>query len=286
MYDAVIIGRGPAGLTAAIYLARAGKRVLVIGGENKIWNKNVVINNYFGVKEVNGEELMIRGEEQAKSFGAEIKKGLVFKVLVKEDKFVVKAGKDYECRNLLIATGKALTKKEVSNEEDYVGKGVSYCVSCDGFFFKNKKVFVVGNEEYALEEAVELLNYTKDVTLVSNGKKLKFDESELEEKGIKFKNFSIEKIKGEDSVESVVTSEGVFEVNGLFIMSGSADSNDFARMMGVIVEKGKIKVDENMKTNMSFVWAAGDCTKGLAQIATAVGEGAIAGTSIIKSGRG
>jgi thioredoxin reductase (NADPH) len=285
MFDVIIIGRGPAGYAAGIYLSRAGRKVLIIGGENKIWNKNVIINNYFGVKELKGEELMLIGEEQVKGFGAEIVNDLIVKAEVENDKFAVTGDKKYECRNLLIATGAPVKKKEISNEEDYVGKGVSYCVACDGYFFKNKKVFVVGNAEYALQEAIELLDYTKDVTIVSNGKEFEFDKKLSMDKMIKTDNFKIEKIIGEGVVKAVVTNEGEKPVDGLFIMSGSASSTDFARMMGLELENDKIKVDENNKTNMDFVWAAGDCTPGLQQISTAVGEGATAATNIIKEGR-
>jgi thioredoxin reductase (NADPH) len=285
MYDVIIIGRGPAGYSAGIYLARAGRKVLIIGKWNKIWDKSVKINNYFGVGETNGLELMEAAEAQVKGFGAKIIDSLVTKV-ESGDNFKVFADKIYEGKNLLIATGAPIQKKVIPNESDFIGRGVSYCVPCDGFFFKNKKVFVIGNTGFAVSEAIELLDYTKDVTLVTNGLSDEgIDKLLLKRKGVKIKNFKIDKIVGDKKLEGVITSKGELKVDGLFITSGDAGSSDFSRMLGVLIKEGKIKVDDNMMTNVQYVWAAGDCTKGVQQIATAVGEGAIAGLSIIKEGR-
>lgn len=284
IYDCVIIGRGPAGLSAAIYLARANKKVIVIGKENKIWKPEVKINNYFGTGEVTGKALMEKGQKQAEGFGAQILDALVTKVgLNEKGLFACTAnGKEYLSKKLLIATGSSAAKKEISNQEDFVGRGVSFCVPCDGFFFKNKKVIVVGNSEYALEEAIELLNYTLDVTIVSNGKKVSFDKKLLENKGIKFEDYIIEKILGTKKVEGVKTNKEEIKVDGIFIASGNADANDLARMLGVISENNKIIVDSDMKTNIPGVYASGDCTKGLGQVATAVAKGAIAAVNITK----
>jgi len=284
MYDAIIIGMGPAGLSAAIYLARANKKVLVIGENNKIWKPEVKINNYFGVGEISGNKLMEKGETQAKSFGAEIIKGLVTKAeLTDNNSFKCLANsKEYLSKKLLIATGASVAKKEVINQDDFIGKGVSFCVPCDGFFFKDKKVLVIGNAEYALEEAIDLLSFTKDVTLSGNGKDLKFDNKLLKNKGIKLENYKIEKIMGDKKVTGVKTDKGEAKFDGVFIASGTADSNDLARMLGLAVDNYKVIIDSNMKTNLNGVFAAGDCTKGLPQISKAVYEGSVAAMAIIK----
>jgi thioredoxin reductase (NADPH) len=283
-YDCVIIGRGPAGLSAAIYLSRANKKVLVIGEKNKIWSKDVIINNYFGTGELTGKDLMEKGKAQAKSFGTKIIKGLVTKVTINDEGLFTSLvnGKEYDSKKLLISTGSAVFKKEISNQENFIGKGVSFCVPCDGFFFKDKKVIVVGNSDYALEEAIELLNYTKDITLFSNGKKLDFDKKLLTSKGIKFEDSVIEKIIGSKKVEGIKTNNKKLNVDGIFIASGDADSNDLARMLGLLVKNNKIVVDANMKTNLPGIFAAGDCTSGFGQVATAVSKGAIAGLTISK----
>lgn len=284
VYDCIIIGMGPAGLSAAIYLSRANKKVLVIGDYNKIWNKDVVINNYFGTGQVRGDELMEKGLSQAKGFGAEIILGLATKASINEKGlFIITAeGKEFIGKKLIIATGSAAVKKEIVNQEDFIGRGVSFCVPCDGFFFKDKKVGVIGSQDYALSEAIELLNYSKDVTLLSNGKDLLFDKKLLEKNGIRFDGSKIERIIGDKKVAAIKTLNGEKAFDGLFIASGSADSNDLARMLGVIVEDGKIIVDSSMKTNIPGVYAAGDCTKGIGQIATAVSKGAIAGMAATK----
>ncbi len=281
MYDVIIIGRGPAGLAATIYLCRADKKVLIIGKENAIWKESVKVNNYFALGDTNGKKLMEDGEKQARKFGAEVINALVTKVEMKKTGFVVLADKEYKSKNLLIATGRAVKKPEIINEKDYVGKGVSYCVACDGFFFKNKKVIVVGNTNFALQEAEDLLDYTKDITIITNGKKPEFKTSKF-----KVDECKINKIIGEKVIKFIDTSKGEIEVSGVFIASGDAGAGDLARMLGVVMdENGKIKVDANNKTSMEYVWAAGDCTPGLAQISVAVGEGATAATSILKEGR-
>ncbi|PIU88811.1 NAD(P)/FAD-dependent oxidoreductase [archaeon CG06_land_8_20_14_3_00_37_11] len=285
MFDAVIIGKGPAGLTAGIYLCRAGRKAVIIGKDNKIWNKDVRINNVFGLGEVTGMDLMVKGEAQAKSFGAEIVNDLIVKVEMKSDNFraVTAKGEEFIGKKLLIATG-APAKKKIANENDFIGKGVSYCVSCDGFFFKDKKVFVAGNSEFALREAVELLDYTKDVTIISNGKKLLFDKELLDNKGIKFDDSKIIKITGKEVVAGIKTNKGVVKIDGLFVALGDASSWDLANMLGVIVKNNEILADNNMRTNVNNVWAAGDCTPGLKQVITAMAKGGIAAADMIRGG--
>lgn len=282
-YDVAIIGKGPAGLSAGIYLARANKKVVIIGKANKIYKKDVIINNYFGTGQITGFDLMKKGEGQAKDFGIDIIDGLVTKLSGADGAFeLVAEGKNYSAKKIIIATGSAAAKKEIINQDDFVGRGVSFCVPCDGFFFKGKKVGVVGNAEFALDEAVELLNYTKDVTLLSNGKSLAFGKNLLDDKGIKFDDSKIEKIIGDKKVGAILTNNGEKSFDGLFIASGNADSNDLAKMVGIIVEEGKIVVDSSMMTNIAGIYAAGDCTKGVGQIATAVSKGAVAGMAVSK----
>lgn len=286
MNDVIIIGKGPAGLSAGLYLSRANKKVVIIGKNNIIWNKDVKINNYLGTGRITGKKLMENCLKQTKSFGSKIVDELIDKVEIKVDKFVVHANnKSYESKNLIIATGSPRIKKEISNEEDFIGKGVSYCVPCDGFFFKNKKVFLIGTNKYAEIEALELLNYSKDVTLVTNGKELKLDKKKLLDNGIKIETFKIEKIMEGEKVEKVKTSKGEKNVEGIFICSGDIDSNDLAKTIGIITKENLIVVDKDMKTNVPYIFAIGDCTPGLKQIAVAVSKGAIAATTIIKEGR-
>jgi thioredoxin reductase (NADPH) len=284
IYDCIIIGRGPAGLSAAIYLARASKKVLVIGQENKIWKKEVKINNYFGAGEITGKELMERGEGQAKGFGAEIINGLISKVSVNDKGLFdcLADEKQYVGKKLLVASGLSAPKKEIGNQDEFIGRGVSFCAACDGFFFRGKKVIVVGNDEYALKEAIELLDYTKDVTLISNGKKLGFDKKLLEKKGIKFEDLVVEKILGSRKVEGIEANGKEIKIGGIFMALGSASSSDFAEMLGLKAENNKILTDNEMRTNVAGVFAAGDCTPGVSQIVTASAKGAIAGLAISK----
>ncbi len=282
MYDVAIIGKGPAGMTAAIYFGRANKKTIIFGKKNEIWNKSVIINNYFGVGEIDGESLMKKGEEQVRSFNVEIVDDFVVGIKNKMTHFVVETkDKSYEAKNIILAVGAPKRKKEIENEEEYVGKGVSYCVPCDGFFFKGKKVVVVGNTDYTLSEAKELLNYTKDITIMTNGKEPEFLTNEF-----KIDKRKIVKIVGEDKVDVIETEDGTIKVDGIFIASGNAGASELAMMVGVLIdEENKIVVDNEMKTNIPHIWAAGDCTPGPQQIGKAVGEAIVAAFSIMRENR-
>lgn len=280
--ELVIIGQGPAGLSAAIYASRGGVKTLVMGLKPKI-DGDYDIENYFGFPEgVTGSELMDLGRKQARRFGAEIRDGRVLGIHFSDDgNYVVKTEKDeINTVSIILATGVSRVKPDVKGIDVYDGKGVSYCVSCDGFFFKDKPVAVLGEGVYAANQALELLTYTKDVKILTNGKEPTISDeflARLKEANIEILTKKIDDLAGEGGLERVIFEDGSdLGVYGVFVALGEASSTDFARSMGVELNKSKVVVDEAQATNLPGIYAAGDCVGRFLQIAVAVGDGAIA----------
>lgn len=282
--DVLIIGQGPAGLSAAIYTARAGLKVMVLGCDPRVAG-DYQIDNYFGFPEtISGMELISRGVAQAVRFGAVIECEKVLSVHPSDPGFTVKTEKsEYNACSVILATGVDRKKPPIKNISDYEGKGVSYCVSCDGYFVKNKKVLVAGEGNYAANQALELLNYTKDIKICTMGIKSSIDTDfteKLKSSGIKIIEKKISMIKGEKKVTHAVLETGEeIEIDGLFVAMGNASSIDFARSIGIVTEGNFIIADSQQKTNVPGIFAAGDCVGGFLQISVAVGEGAKAAKS-------
>lgn len=279
-YEITIIGAGPTGLQAAIYGARAGKKVLVL---DKGWEKRMLVmrcENCFGFsKGIQGKELLKRGLDHAKRFGAEFRQEQTLSIRKKDDEFEIETPKSkYTTSKILIATGKAI-EPVLKNETKFVGKGVSYCVDCDGPLFKNKKVGVVGNEDQAATEVLGLLNYTKDIILFTNGKKPKFSErleKEIKKTKIKIIEDRISEFQGDEKLEQIAFNQTKMKIAGVFIAVGFVSSLDFARALGLETKGIFLAVDKEQKTSVKGIWAAGDCTGPPFQIAKAVGEASIA----------
>ena len=285
--DILIIGQGPAGLSAAIYTARAGMRTLIVGCAPKIAG-DYDIDNYFGFTEtITGKELIERGRSQAEKFGVEMRCDRVLSVHQNEKgKFVAKTeNTEIEATSLILATGVSRVRPGISNLDDFDGKGVSYCVSCDGFFMRGKPVMVVGEANFAANQALELLQYTSDVKVCTQGKKSTMNgdfRSRLEEQGIPVLEGKIVSLAGNDGLERVVLESGEeIEAQGLFVAMGQASSNDFAYTLGLVRRGQFIETDCEQRTNVPGVFAAGDCVGRFLQISVAVGEGAQAGRAAI-----
>ncbi|WP_422447424.1 NAD(P)/FAD-dependent oxidoreductase [Thermoanaerobacterium sp. DL9XJH110] len=281
-YDVIIIGKGPAGLSASIYTARGGLKTLVIGRQSAL-EEGKVIENYCCAPQVSGEELLRSGIEQARKFGVKMVEEEVLDI-GKDELFRVKTdANEYRGRAIIIATGRVREKIPIQNMSKFEGRGVHYCVTCDGFFYRNKKVGILGYKDYAVHELSEMQSFTKDVTLFTNGRELQINDTSknyLEEKKIKVDTRPIMRLEGGELLEKIVFEDGRDEeINGLFVAYGSASSVDFALKLGILTENNYILVDRDQRTNVEGVFAAGDCTGGLAQVATAVGEGAVAGQS-------
>ncbi|NSW91616.1 MAG: NAD(P)/FAD-dependent oxidoreductase [Firmicutes bacterium] len=286
MYDVIIIGKGPAGLSASLYTTRANLKTLVIGKNDSALKKAAKIENYFGFsKPVSGEYLLEEGEKQALRLGTFIIEDEAVSIEKKNDMFrVTTSGGLYEGIAVLIATGQPQKQIKIKNIEKFEGNGISYCTTCDGFFYNNLKVGVLGNKDYAIHEATELEAYTEDITIYTNGKELDLTEKFSKEASkYKINQKVITEVDGEDFLRRIYFDDGTSEeIDGLFIAEKSASSIDFARKLGVITRENSIVVDEYQKTNLEGLFAAGDCTGGLKQVSTAVGQGALAGKTIIE----
>lgn len=284
MKDVIIIGKGPAGISAALYTVRASLSTLILGDEDSALIKAEKIDNYYGFSEaVSGKDLLLAGENQAKRIGAEILKDEVYGIEQTLDGFIVKASlTTYEAKTVLLATGQSRKKINIQDLDKFEGKGVSYCTTCDGFFYKNRNVGVVGSSDYAIHEASELEAFTKNITIFTNGVELSVKDNESVER-YRIDTRKIIAIKGDDVISGISFEDGSEAlIDGLFIAGESASAVDFARKMGVMFEGTNIVVDTDQKTNIPGLFAAGDVTGGFKQISTAVGQGAMAGRKIIE----
>lgn len=283
IYDVIIIGNGPAGISAALYTIRANIKTLILGLGDSVLNKAAKIENYYGFSEpISGVKLIDEGEKQLKRLGGEILKEEVIGI-EKEDLFFVKTVKNtYSARAVLIATGQKPVNIKIRNVKKFEGKGISYCTTCDGFFYRGKKVGVLGFKDFALHEANELLSFTNDITIFTNGQQTDFTEEALINK-FNINEKPISAFEGEEFIEKIVFEDGSeFSLDGIFIAYGSASSINFALKMGILTQEQAIVVNGNQETNIPGLYAAGDCTGVFKQIAVAVGQGAIAGKNMIE----
>ena len=290
-YDVIIIGAGPAGISASLYTVRANRRTLVLYEDLSSLEKTHKIANYYGFENgISGKDLYEVGIKQAENLGVDVKKEEVIKIEMnnineennnKDDyRFIVTTSSNvYKSKVVILATGNKKNKPKITGIEKFEGKGVSYCAICDGFFYRNKDVSVIGSGDYAISETNDLINVAKDVTILTNGDKapdFRADNVKIETRGIK-------EIIGNDKVEEVKFEDGTkLKTDGIFIAQGVAGSADFAKKLGAITNNDKIVVNSKMETNISGLFACGDCTGGLFQVSKAVYEGAVAGLEAIK----
>lgn len=293
-YQVVIIGAGPAGLTAGIYTSRAFLSTLILentapGGQAATTD---IIENYPGFPDgIKGPDLMNSMEKQARHFGAEIKFGQMADLKNKdaEDKIIIlDDGTTIQCNAVIIACGAKPNELGVPGENKFRGKGVSYCATCDGAFFKNKDVAVVGGGDAALEESIFLAKFTSQVSLIHRrdqfrGAKILQERISTEPKIKTVLNSIIKEIVGNSQVEkikieNVQTKEVSFlNCSGIFIYAGNKPNTDLLKNIVQTDEKGYIITDDDMKTNIRGIFAAGDVRKkSLRQVVTAAGDGATA----------
>ena len=292
MYDVIICGGGPAGLTAALYASRRNLKTLVvsddIGGQA---NLALEIENYPGVEKISGIDLSNIMKKQAESYGTEFKTAKILGMEFQgETKKIKTEDGELESKTIIIATGAKHRTLGVAGEEKLTGKGVSYCTTCDGPMFRNKKVAVVGGGDAALRAVVYLADMCEKVYIIHRR-----DSFRAEEANVKLieSRVNVEKVMNSEPIEFIgepmlekikvknkAGEETELEVSGCFIEVGYVPSTAVAHSAGVeLKETGHIKVNSAQETNIIGVYACGDVTGGLAQIAVAVGEGAIAGTN-------
>ncbi len=292
VYEVIIIGGGPAGLTAGLYTSRSRFNTLLIeigllGGQ---MTTTEVIENYPGFPQgINGDELSRLMEEQAKRFGLEVVSQEVVEVKLEGERKLVKTDEStYLCEALIICTGTEYRKLGIPGEKEFTGKGVSYCATCDAAFFKDSQIVVVGGGDSALTEALFLTKFAKELTIIHRRDALRgtkiYQERVLSNPKIKMLwNSVVQKIKGDSIVRSIViknvkTGEiNEFNAEGVFLFVGVSPRTQFLKNLITYDEAGYIVTDENCETSIKGIFAAGDCRKKLLrQIATAVGDGAIA----------
>ena len=294
-FDAIIIGAGPAGLTSAIYLARANKKVLVL--ESKVVGGQIVnasnIENYPGIKSISGSDFAMNLYDQATNLGVEVKFEKVIKV--EEDKTVITESNKYKAKAVIIATG--LVNRTLGLEEDYIGKGVSYCATCDGNFYKGKTVAVVGGGNTALEDALYLSNICSKVYLIHRRDSFR-GESKLKEELDTRNNIeyvlksNIVKVYGNDILTSVdvKNSDGIvrnLRIDGLFVAIGKDPDNDIFENVVDILSNGYFDNKNIPYTKTEGIYVAGDCiNKEVRQLTTAVSDGALAASIAIKEMKG
>lgn len=285
MYDCIVIGKGPAGITASIYMKRSNLNCLVIGKSESALMKTNRIENYYGFpNSISGKELFFYGTKQAENLKIEMKEEEVISIEMRENFIVKTRDNEYEGKTILIATGTGRKVPSIKGIKQFEGKGISYCAICDSFFYRNKDVAVLGSGDYAIHEAEVLKPVAKSVVLITNGKEA------IQNRNNSFEEIEtpIEEIRGESTVSEVRFIDGTnLKVEGIFVAEGIASSSDFARKLGIVLdETGKnIKVNQNMETNIPGVYAAGDCTGGILQISKAIYEGTVAGLSVSKKMR-
>lgn len=280
MANVVIIGSGPAGISSALYTVRSGLETTVISKGGGSLHKAEIIENYYGFAEpVTGEQLENAGIEGAKRLGVKFVAEEVVGLSFGDKLEAVTSGNSYEADSIILATGSRRSQPKIPGIKEYEGKGISYCATCDAFFYRNKNVAVLGNGEYALHEAMILQAVAQSVTILTNGSNPTVSVPET----IRINDKKISSIIGGEKVSGINFSDGSsISADGIFIAFGVAGSTDLARKIGALTYGNKIVVDENMATNIPGLFAAGDCTGGLLQIAKAVYDGAKAGTEAVK----
>ena len=294
-YDIIIIGAGPGGLTAGIYAGRQGTRNLIIDRDlaGGLGREVPEMENYPGFESISGLELIERMKSQA-TRNCDLREMEEVTEITKTDdeyRFTVKTTKDtYRSKTIILATGSSHRRLEAKGEDEFKGKGVSYCATCDGFFFAGRDIIMVGGGNSALQEALYLKNLGANVTVVHRRDEFRAQkhlQNQIKEAEIPtILNATVEEIKGEMLVESVIlkdTQTGELTelpTNGVFVSVGYIPHTELAKQLDIdLDESGHIIIDKKQKTNVDYVYAIGDVCVGLKQWVVACGEGAVAATS-------
>ncbi len=292
IYDVIIIGLGPAGISASIYAARAGLNVAAInfltpGG---IVNESFIVENYPGFISIKGPELAYKFFEHFNSYDIPLFNEEVIDIKKEENIKVITNKNVYESKRLIICSGRKPKKLNILEEEKYIGKGISYCSICDGNLYKNKDIVVIGGGNSALENALYLSNIASNVTILVRSNQFRGTQSLIEEVENK-KNINIlfetnikELITENDIIKGIKTNKDDISCDGIFVHIGFEPSINILKSLDIKMDNNYIIVDKNMETNIKGIYACGDIIKkDLYQIVTAVSEGAQAAMASYKS---
>ena len=285
MTDLIIIGGGPAGVSAALYTARAGIKTKIIYKDTGALTNAEKIDNFYGNAGISGQELIANGLTHAAEVGAEVIQGEVIKIeheLSNSNAMfqIETTDEKYTTQAVLLATGANRQSPKIPGFAAFEGKGISHCAVCDAFFYREKDAAVLGHSQYALSEAKVLLPLVKTLYVLTDGAE---PEADFPPNVILHRE-KIRKIHGDTRLTGIEfeSKDEILLIDGIFIALGTAGATALARKLGALVENNNVLTDKNMRTNIPGLWAAGDCTSGMKQIAKAVYNGAEAGMDIIR----
>jgi len=289
MYDVIVVGAGPAGLTAGIYARRANKKVLILEANSyggAIINTHA-IDNFPTQPHINGFDFATKLYEQTKELGAEVKFEKVIEISDGKYKKVITNKREYETKTIILATGSDNRKLGLDKEKEFTGKGVSYCATCDGAFYKGKDVAVIGGGSTALDDAIYLQDIASKVYLINKNSSFKDDNgfiNNLKDNVEVFYNTNITMLLGEDKLTGITLSDGKkLSIDGLFIAVGRVPENEKFSSIINVDDKGYIIAKEDCHTNIEGIYVAGDNrTKEVRQLTTAVSDGTVAAIEAIK----
>lgn len=285
MFDVIIVGSGPAGISAGIYLKRAKKDILIISNGKSALEKAEKIENYYGIESISGKDLYKIGLKQAENLQIPIEQDEVTNLTYDGEDFVITtANREYKSKYVILATGTNRKTPNIKGIKEFEGKGVSYCAICDAFFYRNKNVAVIGNGNYAIHEAKQLKPVAKTVTILTDGKPMiqNRGSSDFDLNGFEVDETPIREFRGGNVIEEVeFGNNNTKKIDGVFVAIGTASSTDLARKIGAVIKDNNIVVNENMETSVKGLYACGDCTGGLLQVNKAVYEGAKVAMGIV-----
>ena len=274
IYDSIIIGKGPAGISAAIYLKRYGYNPLVIGKDGGALEKAHLIENYYGIDSITGNDLIESGINQAKRLGIEVLTEEVIDISFFDNLTVTTNDNVFQAKTIVLALGASRNRYVKADKFE----GVSYCATCDGFFYRKKKLALIGNSSYMKHELEVLENISKDITIFTDGLELEV-EVNPEIKVIKDK---ITDIKGDERIRTIIAGEHIVDIDGAFIAKGNASGFTIAKHLGIELDNNSIVVDGDYMTNIPGIFACGDIIGGLLQVSKAVSDGALCASGVNK----
>lgn len=294
-YDIIVVGAGPAGICSAIYAMRAGKKVLILEKEvigGKV-SSSAIIENYPGIEEIRGAELSDKLWEQVKKLGGEIKIEEVIHIKeIGEEKEVVTKKNNYMCDVVILALGTKYRRLGLENEEKFIGKGLSFCAVCDGFFYKDKIVAVVGGGNSAISNAIELSQVCKKVYVLQNldyltGEAISIKQLEEKENVEIRYHTTVKRLLGEERLNSIEVEENgkieILEIDGMFVSIGQIPETTMVKNEVEMDIEEYIKIDEKGRTSKEGIFSAGDCVeKEIRQLTTAVSDGTIAALNAVR----